>query len=313
MMPTQDFQTALSTEPAPKSSVFSLKRVFLVIMFIFWSLSLLVLGVYFGEKLGAEPYITAKLNRDVESAKIKESQPVTTDSGGVVSGVPSIFQKTLNEKCGPIIPGDSRRWIRLEDLPIRIDTSVLKIGITEGKTTTATNAFLCFWGTPGKDYAFSDDLSVYDINSEELVGHGGAAYFGFAGVEVPGKSGVRLGVRLTHGDAGPSFPGDTGVVMRGVRSINLSNGEQIFISADEGVIGSSDSRLVEFLKKYSEPIDSKTLEIFGGSPGDLIIEDFAGAERAVAAEFFGNGQSLGSQEREKVNHLLEVLSVVYPK
>lgn len=316
MMQTQDLQTASLTELDKKPSAFSFKRVFLVLLFIFWSIALLVVGIYFGEKLGAEPYIVAQNNREGKNAKpvglYEGLHPVVTDSSGATSSVLSVFQKTLNEKCGQIIPGDSRSFIRLEDLPVGIDTSVLRIEVTEGKTTTATNTFLCLWGNLGKNYALSDNLSVYDVNSEEL-GHGGAPYFGFAGTEVPGINDVRLGVRLTSTDAGPQSSVDTSVVMRGVRSIRLSNGEQIFVSTDDGMISGGDPRLAETLKKYSEPISQKELELFGGSPGDLVISDFDRAQSAVAVEFFGDGLNLRSPEREKVNRLLEVLNAVSPK
>jgi hypothetical protein len=200
----------------------------------------------------------------------------------------------------------------LENLPIAVDSQVVEVKLSE-KNNTTNGSFLCFWGNPGKQYAFSDTLSVYDSGSEEL-GHGGAPYFGFAGVEIYNKDGVRLGVRLSWGDGGPSSPKGLSVLARGVKSLKLDNGEEVFVSSDVEVMSAGETRLVGLLSEYSKPASEELVESFLAPEEEPVIISARGViEYAVARKFFSRTDILESPERERVNRLLEVLKAVTPK
>ena len=229
----------------------------------------------------------------------EESLPQATIQG------PS-FQEILGSFCQHIILSSNVSFdgIKLENLPITINQSVLPINLREEETISCISEE----GTPKSGFAFLEYgdhrlLNLYDSNSKELA-HGGQAFFGSRPVIIKDDGTIKWSMSLNWSEGGCPEPKEMAIVVRGERKLNLTTGEIIFANTDMQVVDPGDSRLMTALQTK---LKDSTCE-----PGKKEVV-YEGTNELAKEKFLNNLDQLASPEKERVDQLRKILMAISPK
>lgn len=283
-MPSQSINKEIPSESGHQS------KIIIVLLILILSLALIATSYLFSQN-------------QTLSQQLKTSKP--TPSPAVVKG-PS-FQDILENYCQDITlsPTVSLYGIKLENLPVSIDQSVVPITFQSQDTVT------CMSG--GENLAKSNFVSIeygpykqiflYDQNSKE-PGHGGQSFFGSRPVVLKDDGQIKWSMSLNWPEAGCTELENRTIVVRGERRLKLLNGETVLASTETEVTDPGDPRLVETLAQNLK--DSEC------SPGQKDVV-FEGTDEKVKKRFFSNFDRLESPEKERVAEIQKILMAITPK
>ncbi len=147
------------------------------------------------------------------------------------------------------------------------------------------------------------EINLYDQNSKES-GHGGYAFLGSLPTLVGEKNGIEYSLALSWPQAGCALPEDLSLVLRGLRSLNLTNGETIFINTQLTAIEPNDPRLQEILTEKTQPCSVNP---------ELRSVAYEGVEKRIKNELFGDLNNLAANERQAINRIEDTLKAISPK
>lgn len=256
------------------------------------------------------------------SSKIKPaSQPMSTNltnnASLITSPIPSaftLFQDMLAENC----EGSSPALIHIEQIPVVVDSGVVQIKLRY------ENRILCF---PGSSYLYPkrqgnylqidfdegrtlrespvfEKLYVHDgIFVDE--GHGGYPFMQPFGEIVDSHGEVKISAFLSTGERG-TIVGESPVILRGIKTLSLPDGEKFYVTTDRVAIERTDPRLTQLLTNYSEDCAEVV-------QAELCVSKYEVAQRAVVNRFFSDTSRLEKPERGSFNRLKQILQAITAK
>lgn len=220
------------------------------------------------------------------------------------------FQQILHQDCRKI--GNTQSYfygIEPEKLPVSLNLAILNATLGEQGTVTCMEGIGQF---PQGNAASAiitlptSYVNIYDRDSKDLA-HGGPSFFGSLPTIVGTKNNITFSLFLSRPEGGDALVGQVPVVMRGEKSLELSNGETVFANINLTAIPSSDPRLYALLDKNAQ---ESTM-----APGWRMIpyENYDYLDAQIAQQFFANMNALSYPESGAVAEIEKILGAITAK
>lgn len=225
----------------------------------------------------------------------------------------SLFQKAIATSCKEVFTNQnsSMDYIPLDALPLKFDQKVIKIW------HDPTYGDFIPYDTPTcTDLPNTDTVKIRLLNKQEMfifdqysieLGHGGYSFFHpiEEATKIVDKDGISLTFYLHLGMG--STIGEEAIIIRGIKTITLPNGEVIYVTLDTDAIDAKDPRLLNILDKYSIPSE------YQASGFDVNYTTMAQYSQDIKNTFFADMNDLSEPEKSRIAQLLTTLSAVTAK
>lgn len=287
-----------------------MRKGFAQILILGFIIAVLALGWAFYTKQLLKSHPVSQNNTSNTSTSSNQLNPNSTPE--VKLAEKDYFQKILSEKCkefpiqgaayNPGTKQPSGNWIKLEDLPVSINTTNVPFNFKLwGVVSPQTSASMYCQENIGA--AESDNL-VLASKEKNLY----TLFFPPIATKFSEVGNIKLSAYFNWPEGGPTYPGGLGAIVEGVKTLTLKDGNIIYIGATGTLLDSKNPRLIKFLEQYTAP-DS----VYSGNPIDdnkyspvLIFNDFKNL-------FLNDPSNLGSPEKENVNSIVQILNSVTAK
>lgn len=214
------------------------------------------------------------------------------------------FQQSLTDKCEIIRADNAIEQIQLADLPININTAVIKIDYNSDPANPITFPIICEHAYEGINDRYvvinntlDEQIVIYDHRSNWSTG---GATLGQGTISVDGANNVDSSkndkvvdilLGLEDNYSGEFIVGEVPIIISGKKWIEINNGGVVFVNVRRNGIPKDDARLIKILQNYSEPSQK--------IPGTRKITRVHEAQLAIWDTFFRSDQ-IGNPEKENM-------------